>query len=125
MTEETKHLYPIGEIHHRFSLTDRVVANSKIGCDTLVRIFDLPQQKIVSVLNGVEQSFYEPVEPELFRSEFGIQDRFVLNVDNIQPRKNQLALIRAMKSLPELTLVLIGHQRGPESAKACFAEGAD
>jgi glycosyltransferase involved in cell wall biosynthesis len=77
------------------------------------------------VLNGVEQSFYEPVEPELFRGEFGIQDRFVLNVGNIEPRKNQLALIRAMKSFPERKLVLIGHQRDPEYAKACFAEGVD
>jgi len=125
VTEETKHLYPIGEIHHQFSLADRVVANSEIECDTLARIFDLPRQKFVSVLNGVEQSFYEPVTSDLFRDEFRIQDRFILNVGNIEPRKNQLALIRAMKSFPELKLVLIGHQRNPEYAQACFAEGAD
>ncbi|SDQ32885.1 Glycosyltransferase involved in cell wall bisynthesis [Paraburkholderia fungorum] len=125
VTEETKHLYPIGEIHHQFSLADRVVANSEIECDTLARIFDLPRAKFVSVLNGVEQSFYEPVAPELFRDESGIQDRFVLNVGNIEPRKNQLALIRAMKWFPGLKLVLIGHQRDPEYAQACFAEGGD
>jgi glycosyltransferase involved in cell wall biosynthesis len=119
VTEETKHLYP------QFSLADRVVANSEIECETLARIFDLPREKFVSVLNGVEQSFYEPVAPELFRGEFGIQERFILNVGNIEPRKNQLALIRAMKSFPELKLVLIGHQRDPDYAKACFAEGGD
>ncbi len=125
VTEETKHLYPIGEIHHQFSLADRVVANSEIECDTLARIFNLPREKFVSVLNGVEQSFYEPVAPEIFRSEFAIHGRFILNVGNIEPRKNQLALIRAMKSFPELKLVLIGHQRDPEYAKTCFAEGGD
>jgi glycosyltransferase involved in cell wall biosynthesis len=125
VTEETKHLYPIGEIHHQFSLADRVVANSEIECETLARIFNLPREKFVSVLNGVEQSFYEPVAPELFRGEFAIHDRFILNVGNIEPRKNQLALIRAMKSFPELKLVLIGHQRDPEYAKTCFAEGGD
>jgi len=123
VTAETKHLYPIGEIHQQFLLADRVVANSEIECDTLARIFDLPREKFVSVLNGVEQSFYEPVAPELFRRETGIEGRFVLNVGNIEPRKNQLALIRAMKSFPELKLVLIGHQRDPEYARACFAEG--
>ncbi|CAE6813297.1 glycosyltransferase family 4 protein [Paraburkholderia aspalathi] len=125
VTEETKHLYPIGEIHHQFSLADRVVANSDIECETLARIFDLPREKFVTVLNGVEESFYEPVAPELFRNEFKIHDRFVLNVGNIEPRKNQLALVKAMKSFPELKLVLIGHQRDPEYAKACFAEGGD
>ncbi|MFL9985159.1 glycosyltransferase [Paraburkholderia sediminicola] len=125
VTEETKHLYPIGEIHHQFSLADRVVANSDIECETLARIFDLPREKFATVLNGVEESFYEPVAPDLFRSEFKIHDRFVLNVGNIEPRKNQLALIKAMKSFPELKLVLIGHQRDPEYAKACFAEGGD
>jgi glycosyltransferase involved in cell wall biosynthesis len=125
VTEQTKHLYPIGEIHHQFSLADRVVANSEIECETLARIFDLPRDKFVSVLNGVEPSFYEPVAPELFRSDLKIQDRFILNVGNIEPRKNQLALIRAMKSFPELKLVLIGHQRDPHYAQACFEEGGD
>ena len=125
VTEETKHLYPIGEIHHQFSLADRVVANSDIECDTLARIFDLPRERFATVLNGVEESFYETVSPDLFRSEFEIRDRFVLNVGNIEPRKNQLALAKAMKSFPELKLVLIGHQRDPEYATACFAEGGD
>jgi glycosyltransferase involved in cell wall biosynthesis len=65
------------------------------------------------------------VAPDLFRGEYAIHDRFILNVGNIEPRKNQLALVRAMKSFPELKLVLIGHQRDPEYAKACFAEGGD
>jgi glycosyltransferase involved in cell wall biosynthesis len=121
VTEETKHLYPIGEIHHQFSLADRVVANSDIECETLARIFNLPREKFGTVLNG----FYEPVEPELFRNEFKIPGRFILNVGNIEPRKNQSALIKAMKSFPELKLVLIGHQRDPDYAKACFAEGGD
>ncbi|MGF6264836.1 glycosyltransferase involved in cell wall biosynthesis [Paraburkholderia youngii] len=125
VTEETRHLYPIGEIHHQFSLADRVVANSEIECDTLARIFDLPREKFASVLNGVEPSFYEPVAPEPFRREYGIEERFILNVGNIEPRKNQLALIRAMKSFPELKLVLIGHQRDPEYAKTCFDEGGE
>lgn len=125
VTEETRHLYPIGEIHHQFSLADRVVANSEIECETLARIFELPREKFVSVLNGVEPDFYEPVAASLFRDEFRIHDRFVLNVGNIEPRKNQLALIEAMKSFPDLKLVLIGHQRDPAYAQACFAQGGD
>ncbi|AOJ09093.1 glycosyltransferase [Burkholderia mayonis] len=125
VTEETKHLYPIGEIHHQFSLADRVVANSDIECDTLARVLELPRDKFVSVLNGVEPMFYDRQPASSFRDAFDLSDRFVLNVGNIEPRKNQLALVRAMKSFPELKLVLIGHQRDPAYARACLDEGGD
>jgi glycosyltransferase involved in cell wall biosynthesis len=125
VTEETKHLYPIGEIHHQFSLADRVVANSDIECETLARVFNLPREKFVTVLNGVEDTFYKTVSPELFRSHFDMREKFVLNVGNIEPRKNQRQLVRAMKSMPELKLVLIGHERDSTYARACREEGGD
>lgn len=125
VTEETKHLYPIGEIHHQFSLADRVVANSDIECETLARVFGLPREKFVTVLNGVENTFYEKVSSDLFRSHFDLHEKFVLNVGNIEPRKNQLQLVRAMKSMPELKLVLIGHERDTAYARACRDEGGD
>ncbi|KVH47213.1 glycosyl transferase [Burkholderia diffusa] len=125
VTEDTKHLYPMGEIHHQFSLADRVVTNSDIESDTLARVLDLPREKFVSVLNGVEPIFYDRQPPSSFKDAFDLRESFILNVGNIEPRKNQLALVRAMKSLPELKLVLIGHQRDPAYARACLEEGGD
>ncbi|WP_310630237.1 glycosyltransferase [Paraburkholderia sp.] len=125
VTEETRHLYPIGEIAHQFSLADRVIANSDIECETLASVLGLPREKFVTVYNGVEEAFYSPVSASLFRDHFDIRYPFVLNVGNIEPRKNQLALIRAMKAMPERKLVLIGHQRDPDYARACFEEGGE
>lgn len=125
VTEETAHLYPMAEIAHQFSLADRVVANSEIECDTLARVFDQPRERFVSVLNGVEDMFYEPVDPNLFRTHFDNGHSFVLNVGNIEPRKNQLSLVRAMRAMPERKLVLIGHQRDPAYARQCLEEGGD
>ncbi|HIE1649522.1 TPA: glycosyltransferase [Burkholderia cenocepacia] len=125
VTEDTKHLYPMGEIHHQFSLADRVVTNSDIESDTLARVFELPREKFVSVLNGVEPIFYDRQPASAFRDAFDLRGRFILNVGNIEPRKNQLALVRAMKSFPELKLVLIGHQRDQAYARACLEEGGD
>lgn len=125
VTEETAHLYPMAEIAHQFSLADRVIANSEIECDTLARVFDQPRERFVSVLNGVEPMFYEAVSPDLFREHFEIGSDFVLNVGNIEPRKNQLSLVRAMKAFPERKLVLIGHQRDPAYARQCLEEGGD
>lgn len=125
VTEETKHLYPCDEIRHQFLLADRVIANSKIECETLARTLDLPREKFVSVLNGVDDLFFDPVPPHRFRDTFNITGSFVLNVGNIEPRKNQLALIQAMKQMPELQLVLIGHERDPAYAQTCREEGGD
>jgi glycosyltransferase involved in cell wall biosynthesis len=85
----------------------------------------LPREKFATVYNGVEEIFYEPVSPEIFRTEFKITEPFVLNVGNIEPRKNQINLAKAMKSFPEMKLVLIGHIRDPKYAEAVFAEGVD
>lgn len=123
ITDATKHLYPVDEIRHQLSLADRVVTNSDIECDTLAQVFGLPREKFVTVYNGVEETFYEPVPAQLFRDHFNFHEPFVLNVGNIEPRKNQLALMQAMKSMPERKVVLIGHQRDPEYARACLEAG--
>ncbi len=123
ITEETKHLYPVSEISHQLGLADAVVANSNLECDTLAPVLQIPREKFFTVLNGVDPKFYERVSPEIFRLYFNISAQFVLNVGNIEPRKNQLNLIRAMKLVPDMKLVLIGHTRDENYLNLCIEEG--
>jgi glycosyltransferase involved in cell wall biosynthesis len=123
ITEDTKHLYPVPEISHQLSLADAVIANSNLECDTLASVLQLPRGKFFTVLNGVDDEFYERVTPELFRAHFNINTQFVLNIGNIEPRKNQLNLIRAMKLVPDMKLVLIGHARDENYLNLCLEEG--
>jgi glycosyltransferase involved in cell wall biosynthesis len=123
ITEQTKHLYPIDEIYAQLALADRIVANSDIECDTLSVVLGLPREKFSTVYNGVESFFFEATDPGLFRGHFKIYDRFILNVGNVEPRKNQLRLVRAMKALPDRRLVLIGHARSPEYLEQVYSEG--
>lgn len=125
ITEETKHLYPIDEIRAQLSLADMVITNSNIECETLSSILDLPREKFVTVYNGVSEIFFKPVSPDIFRTQFKLYHPFVLNVGNIEPRKNQLTLVRAMKAFPNMKLVLIGHARDPEYTKSVLSEGGD
>jgi len=125
ITEETKSNYPFDEIRLIFVMADRVVCNSNAECDLLARIFNIPREKFFTVYNGIDQDFLRPVDAQLFRDAFGINENFVLNVANVEPRKNQLELIRAMKAHPELQLVLIGHVRDRAYADACFSEGGE
>ncbi|MDD1782483.1 glycosyltransferase [Enterovibrio sp. ZSDZ35] len=114
VTEETKHLYPVDEIRHQLSLADAIVANSDMEGDELARVFGLQREVFHTVYNGVEDDFFKNVDECYFRDEFKIYEEFVLNVGNIEPRKNQLNLVQAMKNYPDKKLVLIGHIRDAE-----------
>ncbi len=125
MTEETRHLYPADEIRAQLALADCVVANSEIECDTLARVLDLPREKFATVLNGVDDYFFQPVPSSEFRSAYGIEAPFVLNVGNIEPRKNQLRLVEAMKQLGNQKLVLIGHVRSEDYLEEVLRVGGE
>jgi glycosyltransferase involved in cell wall biosynthesis len=109
ISDETRHLYPIDEIRAQLSLADVVVTNSDAESDRLSRILALPRERFSTVFNGFEPDF-ALAEPQLFRDKFDIRGPFVLNVANIEPRKNQLGLVRALKGLA-VPLVLIGAPR--------------
>jgi glycosyltransferase involved in cell wall biosynthesis len=125
ITEATRHLYPIDEIRAQLSLADRVVTNSDLESDTLASVLALPREKFATVYNGIDEYFLNDVPPSLFRGHFDLPGRFVLNVGNIEPRKNQLTLVRAMKGHPDVKLVLIGQQRDPAYAEQVLREGGD
>jgi glycosyltransferase involved in cell wall biosynthesis len=123
ISEETKHLYPFEEIKGQLMLADKIIANSDLECEALSSIFNLPREKFITILNGVNPIYYEKVESNLFRSTFKIYEKFVLNVGNIEPRKNQLRLILALKENKNLKLVLIGHIRDRDYFNKCIEVG--
>jgi glycosyltransferase involved in cell wall biosynthesis len=119
--DATKHLYPIDEIRSQLALADVVVPNSRAESDVLARIMGLSREQFMPVMNGVDRRFAVPHDPSPFREKFGIDGPFILNVGNIERRKNQLNLVRALagRGLP---LVIIGHIREPDYAERVFAE---
>ncbi|OJA26971.1 glycosyltransferase [Burkholderia ubonensis] len=125
ITPETRHLYPVDEIRAQLALADRVVTNSDLESEALSDVLALPREKFAAVYNGIDEFFLQNADPERFRERFGVRDRFVLNVGNIEPRKNQLTLVRAMKAFPACKLILIGHQRDPAYAAQVLVEGGD
>lgn len=125
VTEETKHLYPCDEITTQFNYADCVVTNADLEGDALSQVLKVPREKFKTVYNGVDEIFLQTQPADLFRSHVKLSEAFVLNVGNIEPRKNQLALVRAMKAFPEYKLVLIGHQRDQAYAAQCIKEGGE
>jgi len=120
ISEQSRQLYPLEEIRAQLSLADVVVTNSMAESDRLSRSLELPSDRFATVLNGFEPEF-ALADPKPFRDRFDIRGPFILNVANIEPRKNQLGLVRALKGLA-VPLVLIGSRRDQGYADAVVAE---
>ncbi len=104
--------------------SDLVFPNSQTEADQLTRYFCVPKDKIHVVPNGVDPSFAQ-AKPDAFVQKFGLKD-FILCVGRIEPRKNQLNMIRALREVP-LPLVFVGdyvHQYR-DYYQACRREAGD
>jgi len=86
-------------------IADLLIPNSELEARQLYRYFHVPKMKVRVVPNGVDSVFSE-ANPEAFIAQYGLKD-FVLCVGRIEPRKNQLNLIRAVKGT-KIPLVIIG-----------------
>lgn len=85
---------------------DLVFPNSEIEKKQTARLFAIPQEKMRVVYNGVDPSFQD-ADPSLFKKIYG-EEPFILGVGRIEPRKNQLNLIKAVKGIIGARLILIG-----------------
>lgn len=106
-------------------LAKKVIVNSYIEEEALVRLCKIDSSCISVVHNAVENFFFEPVSSSLFRETYGVDGPYVLNVGNVEPRKNQLAFLKALKAFPKLQLITIGGVRENWYLDACRAEGGD
>ena len=88
-----------------FQTADIIFPNSENEARQIARLFSVPMEKMFVVPNGVDTSFME-ARCDLFIEKYHMKD-FVLSVGRIEPRKNQLNLIRAMRGI-DADLVLVG-----------------
>ena len=86
--------------------SDILFPNGQGEADQLAKYFSVDRNKLFVVPNGVDERFRK-VSPDEFTKKYGIKD-FILYVGRIEPRKNQLNFIRAMKSYNEKPIVFIG-----------------
>jgi glycosyltransferase involved in cell wall biosynthesis len=96
-----------------YESVDLLMPNSYAEAQQLIRYFGVPPERIHIVPNGADPRFAR-ADPEPFVRRFGVR-RFVLCAGRIEPRKNQLGLLRAMRGsgVPIVILgdVVPGHER--------------
>jgi len=91
----------------------------------LSNILDINIKNFHTVYNGVSDIFLNAKPNISFKHNFNIKHKFILNVGNIEQRKNQLNLAKIIHQFPGYKLILIGHIREPEYAKEVFNVGGD
>lgn len=122
LTPENREAMPLGEIHALLHRCDRILPNSRAELSQLAETFEVDPAKFTVTPNGIDRAFGEPADPSLFRQQYALGDRpFLLSVANIEPRKNQLRLVRAIRDLG-LELLLLGHVRDPHYWSQCQGE---
>ena len=97
----------------------RVLTGSEFARDSILRAYNLKEDKVIAVPNAASPSF-RPLHidnaVDAVRTRFGVPAPFILTVGDLQPRKNHVGLIRAFarlaKAHPELRhrLVLAGKE---------------
>ena len=99
-----------------------VLPNSSAEAEQVEKGLGIERSRIRVVPNGVEDRF-DAATPELFVDRYGVRD-FVLNVGHIgSPRKNVLALIRALAHV-DRPAVIIGKVHRNAYGEACLREAA-
>lgn len=95
----------------------RVIAVSEATRQDLIKLFEVPANRVDVVYNGIDAAFHPAPDDQvaLFRRQKGLPDRFVLHVGTLEPRKNLVRLVHAFDLVrrqtdhwPDLRLVLVG-----------------
>lgn len=86
-------------------IADIILPNSKTEADQLRSFFQVPEEKIRIVYNAVDGAFAS-ADPAEFHQKYPYRD-FILLVGRIEPRKNQLNVIRGLNRLSR-DVVIIG-----------------
>lgn len=119
--DREKDMYPLDEIRKLLYLSDMVLPNSQLEAEQLMAFSQIPSGKISVVCNGVDPVFEAKVPGGVFREAYHIDYPFVLSVANIEPRKNHLNLIKALKGTG-LKLVVLGNIRDQSYYETCLKE---
>src|SRR5690554_3329883 len=87
----------------------RIIAISKQTRADLITFFKVPRDKIELIYQPVSSVFFEKQDIQKIRSRYDLPEQFILVVGTLEPRKNQMSLLKAIKSAGiDKPVILIG-----------------
>ncbi|MFZ4619229.1 MAG: glycosyltransferase family 4 protein [Bacteroidota bacterium] len=89
-------------IGHACRNSSAIIVVSEFTKQELINVFDVPEQKINVIYNGVHGSFSTAVtdfEQDAFRKKIGINGLYILYTGSVKPHKNVPVLLKAFAKL--------------------------
>lgn len=112
--------YPIDEIKKILFLADLILPNSELELEMLYNKLGIPREKMKVVYNATDVNLERKINNNIFKDKYIVND-YILNVANIEPRKNQLNLIKAVQNI-DVDLIIAGAIRDEKYWEKCIAE---
>lgn len=82
-------------------VADRIIAVSQQTKNDLIELWGIDEKKISVVYQGCHPNFCKQVsenQKEMVRKKYNLPENYLLNVGAIEPRKNQLLILEALKA---------------------------
>jgi len=93
---------------------DKIIAISEQTKRDIIQFFNINESRIEVIYQNCDQSFRHTIESanlEHIKQSYDLPSKFVLNVGTIEPRKNLLLIVKALKRLDlDIHLVVIGRK---------------
>lgn len=86
------------KVKYACETANKIIAISEQTRDDIIRFFLVNPDKIEVIYQSVSPVFYEKQETEKLRNKYKLPLRFILSVGSLEPRKNQLAILKAIKA---------------------------
>ena len=94
---------------------EHIITISEAAKKDIIKFYKIDEDKITVAYPGHSLSF-KPVNDkakvEKIKNQYKIQGNYIIYIGTIQPRKNLVRLIEAMKDIQDLKLVLVGKTKG-------------
>ena len=95
-------------------VANRIIAVSQQTKNDLIELWGIDEEKISVIYQGCHPAFCKQVtenQKETVRKKYNLPDSYLLNVGAIEPRKNQLLILKALKAgVIETPLVIAGRK---------------
>jgi len=92
---------------------DKIIAISEQTKQDIIHYLKVPENKVVVVYQGCHASFKEKQSAEILsqiKLKFNLPEKFLLNVGTVEPRKNLLNIVKALKD-SKIPLVVVGAKK--------------
>ncbi len=106
--------------------TDKIISISEQTKNDIIEFLRTDENKIVTVYQGCDYSFYityEKEQKDLVRKKYNLPQDFILNVGTIEERKNALLIVKSLHKLKiDIPLVIIGKEKKYSDLIKSFVE---